>query len=248
MKAGINGVVNVSILDGWWSEAYTHEIGWAIGSGEDYEKEEEQDTIESDDLYELLEKEVVPLFYDTGGNGLPRKWIARMKESMTAVCKQYNTDRMVSDYNTKFYRPCAAQWQELTKDDFALARQQALWKSYLKQNWSGIHIDNVKMDGEKEIKVGDSITVTIQIQLGALKPEDVAVEIYEGMLDPHKETIVGANSIHTDCVESHGNGSYTFNGSIVCQASGLHGYSVRVLPKHDDPNMHYIPGLITWAL
>ncbi|MEK7397040.1 MAG: alpha-glucan family phosphorylase [Candidatus Poribacteria bacterium] len=248
MKAGINGVVNLSILDGWWSEAYTHEIGWAIGSGEDYEKEEEQDIIESNDLYELLEKEVVPLFYDTGGNGLPRKWIARMKESMVAVCKQYNTDRMVSDYNTKFYRPCAAQWQELTKDDFALAKQQASWKSYLKQNWSGIHIDNVKMESEKEIKVGDSITVTIQIQLGALKPEDIAVEIYEGTLDPHKEIIVDANSIHTDCVESHGNGSYTFKGSIICLASGLHGYSVRVLPKHDDPNMHYIPGLITWAL
>jgi starch phosphorylase len=248
MKAGINGVVNVSILDGWWSEAYTHEIGWAIGSGEDYEKAEEQDTIESNDLYELLEKEVVPLFYDTGGNGLPRKWIARMKESMVAVCKQYNTDRMVSDYNTKFYCPCIAQWQELIKDDFVLAKQQASWKSYLKQNWSSIHIDNVKMESEKEIKVGDSITVTIQIQLGILKPEDVAVEIYEGTLDPHKETIVDANSIHTDCVESHGNGSYTFKGSIVCLASGLHGYSVRVLPKHDDPNMHYIPGLITWAL
>jgi starch phosphorylase len=171
-----------------------------------------------------------------------------MKESMTNVCKQYNTDRMVSDYNTKFYRPCAAQWQELTKDDFALAKQHALWKSYLKQNWAGIHIDNVKMDSEKEIKVGDSITVTIQVQLGILKPEDVAVEIYEGMLDPHKEAIVDANSIHTDCVESHGSGSYTFKGSVICQASGLHGYSVRVLPKHDDPNMHYIPGLITWAL
>ena len=249
MKAGINGVINISILDGWWSEAYAHEIGWAIGSGEDYEKENEQDTIESDDLYELLEKEIVPLFYDTGGNGLPRKWIAHMKESMTAVCKQYNTDRMVSDYGTKFYRPCAIQWQELIEDDFALAKQQSAWKSYLKQNWSGIHIDNVKMESDKEIKVGDSITVTIQIQLGVLKPEDVAVEIYEGTLHTaHRETIIGANSIHTDCVEDHGNGSYTFKGSIICRTSGLHGYSVRVLPKHDDPNMHYIPGLITWAL
>ena len=247
MKASINGVLNISILDGWWYEAYTPEIGWAIGSGEEYDNEQEQDKVESNALYNTLEKEVVPVFYDTGNNGVPRKWIARMKEAMITACKQYNTDRMVNEYIMQFYHPIIKHWEELSAENYAVAKRQAAWLAYLKQNWASIRINSVKMDEVSEIKVGSQITVTAEVSLGALKPEDIVVEIYEGNLEPHKRTIINAETVHTDCVESHGNGNYTFKGVIRCKSSGLYGYSVRVLPKHDDPNMHYEPGLITWA-
>jgi starch phosphorylase len=247
MKASINGVLNISILDGWWYEAYTPEIGWAIGSGEEYDNEQEQDKVESNAIYDTLEKEVVPVFYDTGNNGVPRKWIARMKEAMVTACKQYNTDRMVNEYIMQFYHPSIKHWEELTAENYAVAKRQAAWLAYLKQNWASIRINSVKMDEVSEIKVGSQITVTAEVSLGALKPEDIVVEIYEGNLEPHKRTIINAETVHTDCVESHGNGNYTFKGVIRCKSSGLYGYSVRVLPKHDDPNMHYEPGLITWA-
>jgi len=247
MKAGINGVLNISILDGWWYEAYNPDIGWAIGNGEDYDNESEQNEVESDALYDILEKEVIPLFYDTGNNGIPRKWIARMKEAMVAICKQYNTDRMVNEYIMQFYHPCIKHWEALSANNFAITKQESAWKSYIRQNWSSVRIDSVKMDEVPEIKVGSQIAVIAKVYLGALKPEDVAVEIYEGNLDPHKRTIINAESIHTDFVESNGNGNYTFKGVMRCNSSGLYGYSVRVLPKHDDPNMHYEPGLITWA-
>lgn len=256
MKAGINGVLNVSILDGWWSEAYTPEIGWAIGSKEDYDqqeehgkiKDEEQDKIDANALYDILEKEVIPLFYDTGGNGLPRKWIARMKSAMVAVCKQYNTDRMVNEYIAKFYHQCSDQWEKLSQDNFALAKQNSAWKSYLQQNWSSIKINNVRLEGDQDIKVGSNVTIIAQVYLGALSPGDVSVEIYEGRLNPHNNMIIDATSIHMDYIGHDNDGNYTFKGSITCQSSGLHGYSVRVLPRHEDPNMHHIPGLITWAL
>ncbi|MDQ1327507.1 MAG: glycogen phosphorylase [Candidatus Poribacteria bacterium] len=247
MKAGINGVLNISILDGWWYEAYKPEIGWAIGNGEDYDNESEQSEVESDALYDILEKEVIPLFYDTGNNGIPRKWIARMKEAMVTICKQYNTDRMVNEYIMQFYHPCIKHWEALSENKFAITKQEAAWKSYIRQNWSSVRIDSVKMDEVSDIRVGSQIAVIAKVYLGALKPEDVAVEIYEGNLDPHKRTIINAESIHMDFIESHGNGNYTFKGVMRCNLSGLYGYSVRVLPKHDDPNMHYEPGLITWA-
>jgi len=248
MKAGINGVLNISILDGWWYEAYTPEIGWAIGSGEEYDNEQEQDEIESNALYDILEKEVVPLFYGTGNNEIPRKWIAKMKEAMVAICKQYNTDRMVNEYIMQFYHPCIKHWEALTANNFAITKQEAAWKSYIKQNWSSIRIEHVKMDDVADIMVGSQIAVTAKVQLGILKPEDVAVEIYEGNLDPHNRTIINAETLHMDFIESNGNGSYTFKGIMRCTSSGLYGYSVRVLPKHDDPRMHFEPGLITWAL
>jgi len=247
MKAAMNGVINMSILDGWWHEAYKPEIGWAIGSGENYDNEDEQNRIESNALYDILEKEAIPLFYDTGNNGLPRKWIARMKEIMVAVCSQFNTDRMVNDYITHFYHPCSKQWQVLSANEFALAKQQSAWKSNLRQNWSSVRVDNIKMEEASEIKVGGQIEIIAQVHLGELKPEDVAVEVYEGSLDLHKGIIVNAESIHMDSIESHGNGDYTFKGTIRCQSSGLHGYSVRILPRHDDPHMEFEPGLITWA-
>lgn len=246
MKAAINGVINMSILDGWWHEAYTPEIGWAIGGGEDYENEDEQNKVESNALYDILEKEVIPTFYDTGNNGLPRKWIAKMKEIMVAVCSQFNTDRMVNDYISHFYHPCSKHWQALSANSFDLAKQQSAWKAYIKRNWSSVRIENVKMDDLSEIKVGGQIAITAQVYLGELKPEDVAVEIYEGSLDPHGGTIANAESIHMDSVESHGNGYYTFKGIIRCQSSGLHGYSVRILPRHGE-SIELESGLITWA-
>jgi glycogen phosphorylase len=247
MKAGINGVLNISILDGWWYEAYNPDIGWAIGNGEDYNNESEQSKVESNALYDILEKEVIPLFYDTGNNGIPRKWITRMKAAMASICKQYNTDRMVNEYIMQFYHPCIKHWESSSANNFAVTKQEAAWKSYIRQNWSSVRIDGVKMDEVSDIRVGSQIAVIAKIHLGELKPEDVAVEIYEGNLDPHKRTIINAESIHMDFVESDGNGNYTFKGIMRCNSSGLYGYSVRVLPKHEDPNMHYESGLITWA-
>jgi len=246
MKAAANGVINMSILDGWWHEAYRPDIGWAIGRDEDYQNEEYQDHIESNAIYEMLEKEVIPLFYDRGADGLPHGWIARMKASMSAVCPIFTTNRMVHEYIERFYHPCAEHWLNLTADNFAKARQLVSWKSHLKEHWSSIRIDDVQMDKMPEIKVGAQVAVQARVHLGTLTPEDVTVEIYQGPVDPQGR-IVNAEAIHMVCSESHGNGNYTFKGALFCRASGLHGYSVRVLPKHEEPGNPYELGLILWA-
>ncbi|MFB0547037.1 MAG: alpha-glucan family phosphorylase, partial [Anaerolineae bacterium] len=119
MKAAANGAINLSILDGWWDEAYTPDVGWAIGRGEVYDDQGFQDAVESRALYDLLEKEVAPLFYDQGAGGLPRKWIARMKASMTAICPNFNTNRMVLQYMEEAYGPATERFHRLAQDDMA---------------------------------------------------------------------------------------------------------------------------------
>ena len=114
MKAAVNGNLNISVLDGWWAEAYQPHIGWAIGHGEEYEDPEYQDEIESQAIYDLLEREVIPLFYDRSDDGLPRAWIKRMKATMQAVCPRFNTGRVVREYCEHFYIPAAEQYQRLT--------------------------------------------------------------------------------------------------------------------------------------
>ncbi len=129
MKAAANGVINMSILDGWWDEAYRMDIGWAIGQREMYQDLEHQDVVESNAIYEMLEKEVIPMFYDRGRDRLPRRWIDRMKASMRATCPVFNANRMVHEYYERFYYPCAEMSEHLSADNFARARALAAWKA-----------------------------------------------------------------------------------------------------------------------
>ncbi len=246
MKAAANGVINMSILDGWWHEAYDSNIGWAIGREEDYDNEDYQDMVESNAIYEMLEKEVVPLFYNRGADHIPRGWLARMKASMSAICPRFNTHRMVSEYIKQAYHPCVAHWESLAADDFAKARELASWKTRINQYWSDIRIDRVEMDDAPEIKVGEYITIRAMVHLGHLTPEDVAVEVYQGHVD-QQGTLVNALPISMNHSDSHGEGDYTFTGAIPCRSSGLYGYSVRILPKHDDLASPHELELILWA-
>jgi starch phosphorylase len=246
MKAAINGVINMSILDGWWHEAYRSDIGWAIGREEDYDNEEYQDRVESNAIYEMLEEEIVPLFYNRGSDRLPRGWVACMKASMVAFCPMFNTNRMVHEYMERAYLDCAEHWQRLTADNFAKVRELVAWESHVKEHWSDIRIDSVEMDEVPEIKVGENVAVKAQVHLGKLTPEDIAVEVYQGRIDPQGRIVAG-RAIPMSCSASHENGDYSFEGAIPCRFSGLHGYSVRVLPKHESLSLPYGLGLITWA-
>ncbi len=246
MKAAANGVINMSVLDGWWHEAYNSDIGWSIGREEDYDDEEYQNRLESNAIYEMLEEEVVPLFYDRGPDRLPRGWIARMKASMIACCPVFNTNRMVHEYIERAYHQCTEHWQRLAADDFAKVRALSAWKARVRQGWPDIRIDNVEMDEIPEIKVGTHVTVRAQVHLGNLTPEDVLVAIYQGRVDP-QGNIDADLSITMNCSASHGDSNYTFQGTIPCRSSGLHGYSVRIIPEHEDMSSPHELGLILWA-
>jgi len=250
MKATANGALNLSILDGWWDEAYTPENGWAIGHGEEYSEDQYgyQDTVESNAIYDLLEKEIIPLFYERGRDGLPRGWIAKMKAAMRAHAAVYNTNRMVLEYFEQCYRPSLERSQRLMAANQERARNLAAWKASLREQWKQIRIERVWAeagDGQ-ELKVGDQLQVQAQVSLGTLKPTDVAVELYYGPLNA-EGLIVQGQSMSMLIAQSKGSGSYSFAGAITCRTSGRHGYALRILPSHEDQGNPFEMGLVLWG-
>jgi len=245
MKAAANGVLNLSTLDGWWDEIYQPGIGWAIGNREIYQDFNQQDIAESNSLYELLEKEIIPMFYERGTGTLPRRWIARMKASMRTICPIFNTNRMLYEYYTKFYRACAQTVEQLSANDFTHAKLLASWRSYIRTNWKNIRIGKVISNAD-EPEVGSEVKVQAEVCLGAIKPKDVSVQIYYGQIDAKGEIVSGQESEMIDFTPKE-NGVYIFEGRIPCASSGLHGYSVRVLPKHEYLDNSFMMNLITWT-
>jgi starch phosphorylase len=247
MKAAANGVLNVSILDGWWDEAYQPGVGWAIGRGETYDDPDYQDQVEAEALYDLLEREVVPTFYDRGPTGLPRRWIALMKTSIGTLCHFFNTHRMVREYTERFYAPAAEHYRQLMADEMTRVKALAAWKARMQGAWPQVCVENVAADRFTELEVGMSIRVQARIRLGVLTPDDVTVELYLGRVDASGE-IVEAAATPMQPIGPDGEGRHLFEASAVsCDKSGLHGYTVRVLPHHPDMSTPFLPGLIVWA-
>ncbi|HEX8998756.1 MAG TPA: alpha-glucan family phosphorylase [Blastocatellia bacterium] len=259
MKAAANGVLNLSTLDGWWDEAWKCEfkkgndpvpphsaIGWAIGRGESYDDPERQDQIESEALYDLLERDVAPSFYDREHNKLPRRWIGRMKASIRQLCGFFNTHRMVREYTERFYLPAARHHAELMADDFRRARSLAAWKERIAANWPQVRIARVDLSEPNDLQVGQQIQIRALVRLGQLAPEDVVVESYAGLINGRGE-ILQPQITALQPVAPDGAGGYRFETTAATRRSGLHGCTVRVRPRHADLTAEFLPGMILWA-
>ncbi len=245
MKAAANGAMNLSVLDGWWDEAYTSEIGWAIGSGEVYDDQSYQDAVESNAIYDILEKDLVPLFYDLGHDIIPRGWIQKMKTAMSMLIPVFNSDRMVHQYFAEHYRPAMERYNRLKKDNASSAKNLALWKQKIRKGWNGVKILKVESDGGGPYSVGCSIQVRAVVSLGELEPADVAVELYSGMVDS-SNALVDAEPISMKHVGGKGR-ECIFEGSLPFTKSGRSGFNVRVLPSNEDMVYNQDLMLITWA-
>jgi starch phosphorylase len=253
MKAAANGALNLSTLDGWWDEAWRaprhgcEQIGWAIGNGEHYDDPGQQDQVEAEALYDLLERDVVPTFYELGADRLPRRWIAQMKGSLKNLCHVFNTHRMVREYTERFYLPAFERYGRLEADCAAPARALASWMGVVRREWPQVRVEALEDGPADEAKVGDLAGVRARLHLGALTPGDVTVELYLGALDAAGDLMQPATLPMRHTV-SPGSGHHVFEAAgVPCCLSGLHGYTVRVRPHHPDLAARFVPGLITWA-
>ncbi|MBL8757572.1 MAG: alpha-glucan family phosphorylase [Phycisphaerae bacterium] len=249
MKAALNGGINLSILDGWWDEAFDPEVGFAIGRGEAYAESnrDEQDDIESRSLYQVLESQVLPEFYDRDEGGIPRRWVARMKRCIRALAPQFSTHRMLVDYATKFYFPAHAAAARLRRDNLAQARELADHLDHLRRMWHEVRVADVTgaVPTKGAITVRGQVPVRAKVALGSLAPRDVQVQLYHGQVTSLGE-LVNAEAIVMRHERDEGDGTHLFTGSFVPQHSGQHGYSVRVLPADERLVTPFVPGLITW--
>lgn len=245
MKAGMNGVLNCSVLDGWWAEGYSSDIGWAIGSGEEYKDEELQDKIESEALYDLLERDILPTFYNRGRDGLPREWIAHMRASIKKIGSGFSTHRMLREYYEKYYRPAMAEGLALKADDYAASRSLSAYIDKAKTVWPALAVLDIKDNAPPVIMRGTQIKVEATVNLAGLSPDEVRVECYRGPLTSKGE-IASAERIEMQAVSNEGaiwNYAALTNGKL----TGQIGYSIRILPKHLALGERFVPGLVRWA-
>ncbi|HEX4609723.1 MAG TPA: alpha-glucan family phosphorylase, partial [Urbifossiella sp.] len=247
MKVPVNGGLNLSILDGWWVEGYDGDNGWAIGAGEEYTDLGYQDDVESRALYDLIEQDIVRLFYTRGADGLPRGWVRRMKRSIMTCVPVFNTNRMVEEYAERCYLPSHRRHAKLGLDHLSAAKALAGWRRRVGGAWGQVRVEGVEAPGGDTHRVGGAFPVKVRVNLGAFSPDDVEVQLCYGVLDALGEIAdPRAMALLPDGASRNGS-ALAFAGKVPCHASGQFGFSVRVLPKHPDLPHLFEPGLVTWG-
>ncbi len=246
MKAAANGVLNLSIPDGWWAEGYQKANGWNIGSGETYATRDEQDEVESHAIYDLLEKEIAPMFYDRGGDRVPREWVRRMKSAAQTTGPVFSTSRMVQEYAGLFYFPAYERHERLAADGLARARGVVEWQQKLRDAWSEVKVEKVETTADGEVGVGDNLRIRAVVHLGEVSPEDVRVEACYGPLDPHDQ-FLRSKVLFLQPEGEPQDGRQVFAASVQFRTAGRQGLAVRVTANHEDIHCPWDTGLLTWA-
>ena len=245
MKAAANGALNLSVLDGWWDEAYQGDNGWAIGLREEYENPEQQDEIESRALYDLLDQTVKPLFYERGVDDLPRRWIRMMKQSIQTICPQFSSLRMVSDYIQSVYVPSARKSAELRRSNYAALREMVTWKTGLRDDWSNIRVLSVAVRDEANVVKGKDVEVTVGVDTAGHKPTEIKVELIHGPLDLRDTLKIRyVSSLEPKTTDPGDESAVEFFGHIPLNHTGLYGYGVRVTPNHPNLPLSQVFGLV----
>ncbi|MCX6401452.1 MAG: alpha-glucan family phosphorylase [Propionibacteriales bacterium] len=232
MKASLNGGLNLSILDGWWDEWYEPEFGWPIPSAdglEDYS--DKRDDLEASALYDLIETEVAPRFYDLDHERVPARWVEMLRHTWSTLGPKVLATRMVRDYVAQLYAPAARNARTLAATEHG-ARDLAAWKARVRGAWAQVRVEHVEAQGvDDAAEVGATLTVHSYVALGELSPEDVQVQLIHGRVDA-EDDIVAATSTPLTLVESYDGGRHRFDGRVELGRSGPFGYTVRVLPTH----------------
>jgi starch phosphorylase len=244
-KAVLNAALHCSTLDGWWDEMYDGENGFAIGSAEEGFDVEHQDAADAQSLFDLLERTVVPLFYDRDPGAMPRRWLQRMRRSLVTLAPRVLASRMVRQYATELYVPLAAHGAALTGDKHARARELAAWKRRVAEHWAAVDVEWV--DGEQGVAaLGDERGVDATVRLGGLHPDDVRVELLHGPVRADG-TLDAPVVAELSPAGEDGGGRWRYAGTFVCGQSGEYGLTVRVVPCHEDLYSPADLGLAAWA-
>ena len=245
MKAALNGVLNVSILDGWWDEGYDSEVGWAIGRREAYNDPHSGDEIESASLYDLLENQVLPMFFDRDQHNVPRMWVQKMKASIARLGAEFNTNRMVEEYARKLYFPAARRAARLGADDLKPAVELANQKARLRRAWPTLSIEAVEAGTDRPLGVNEPMPIVVTATLGELEPAEVEVQVYAGPLDNDGHIRSGQTTTLAHA-RGVGEGRHRFTGEIATPDSGRHGAAVRIVPGGEMFEGVVEPGLVLW--
>jgi glycogen phosphorylase len=244
MKASMNGVLNLSVLDGWFDEAYEISGGWAIGGREPYS--EGQDEIHASAVYSTLENEIIPLFYEHRDQGVPLEWIKRMKTCIANITPSFSSGRMVEEYMNNLYLPAHRQWLKSSANNFAEARQKTGWDQRIQDAWGRVKFIEVGTDIEKTIVNGSSLPLKTTVDLAGLRPSEVRVEAVIGKIGVTGQ-LEKAQVVSLAAVEQCGD-AYVFGSEYPVQLTGRIGFSLRISPNHfENPITRPCNALLKWV-
>ncbi len=232
MKAALNGGLNLSILDGWWDEWYDGNNGWSIPSADGIDDPDHRDDIEAEALYDLIENEVAPRFYDEDAEGTPVRWLEMVRHTLKSLGPKVLADRMVRDYVTTLYTPAARSSRTLN-GSYAGAADLAEWKRRVRAGWSGVSVDHIESSGVNDApELGQTLEVSAFVSLGELSPSDVEVQVVHGRIQ-HEDDLVDTTVADLEHVETYEAGRHRFWGRVTLATTGPFGYTVRVLPRNE---------------
>ena len=237
MKVLVNGGINLSELDGWWAEVYVPDLGWVLGDGQEHGGDSAWDRAEAEMLYSALENEVIPDFYTRDQNGIPRAWIARMRESMARLTPRFSADRTVREYTEQHYLPAAANYHRRAADTALQARQIVDWHHHLAQRWGQLRFGEVQVETRDQHHVFEA-----QVFLGQLDPGAVQVELYA-------EGVAGGAATRLEMTRlrelTEGSGGYLYSATVSADR-GTGDYTARVIPRQDGVSIPLEEPQILW--
>jgi len=244
MKAAINGVPNLSILDGWWDEAYEPGLGFALGDRDIYEPG--QDEFHASGIYSILENEILPLYFARGEDGLPAEWLERVKNCIQKISPQFNAQRMIREYMHRLYEPAYQASLSYSQDKFNQSRKKAEWARKVQSSWDRIRFIDMGPKPESLLTSGQALHFRVTVDLAGLEPHDVRVEALVGMVAADGAL---AKSDVIDLKVGERNGSLcVYQCEYLPSQTGRLGYGMRISPNHfSDPLTRPCGSLIRWA-
>lgn len=244
MKVVPNGGLNCSILDGWWDEGYSPEVGYKIGDRAEYSDQGHQDWLDSRSLYQLIETDIAPKFYHRVDDGLPTEWISMIKKSIQRLAPEFSTSRMVKDYAQKFYIPASLAFRNMESGDLSNARETLAWRDRIRSNWSQVSITQASDSAKKRNALGREFELEASVSLGGLNASDVIVQAVVGKIGPNRDLT------DTEVIElqerGSENGTSRYSGTIKCTKPGYCGYILRVIPRNRNISVSSELKLVCW--
>jgi starch phosphorylase len=232
MKAALNGSLNLSILDGWWAEFYDQENGWAIPTADSAADSSERDTLEAEAMYDIIEHQIAPRFYDRNADDVPDRWVSSIRHTLSTLSQPLSADRMVQEYVTRLYVPASHAEDLISASAYEPARQLAAWKAQVREAWPAVQVTHVESGGvDTTPQVGDTLHVRAQVTLGALTPNDVKVEVVYGKAQTGDE-LTKIRRVPLAFSTAEPGQPAVFDGTVVLASPGSFGYNVRVVPSH----------------
>jgi alpha-glucan phosphorylase-like protein len=247
MKAALNGTVNFSVLDGWWAEGYRPDAGWSLPLERTYEDQRLQNELDAEQIYTILEDEIIPIYYDRNADGVSPRWMSYVKQIIAEVAPQFTMKRMMDDYYDRFYDPLYAQYKKVSPTHFAKAKELAAWKEKVREHWQGIErVDLDAFDSDNHpLPVGEAFRARLTLKLNGLAPQDVGAElVFFKRINDDELHLKRAEAMQAT---KAGDDQVTFEVSVDPHLAGVYEYGYRVFPQHPLLAHRQDLNLVYWA-